>query len=309
MRRIALLALAAAVAAVLAVPAAQAKPWPTTISLPNGWLPEGIAIGKGHVFYAGSRANGAVYAGDLRTGQAISPTPLVPGVAGRVATGLKESHGMLFVSGANTGKAWVFDAKTGAQLREYQLVPAATSSFINDVVVTHDAAWFTDSRDDVLYRVALGKGHQPAAAATQLQLTGDFQLGAPNQFNLNGIEATPNGKTLLAIQSFNGKLYAIDARTGAAKLVDVGGANLTNGDGILLHGHTLYVVRNQNNEIAVLDMSHDFTSGKLVRTITDPAFDVPTTIAEHGNRLYAVNARFTTPPTPATTYTIVQVRR
>jgi len=302
MRRIALLALALAV---VLTPAALAKPFPKTISLPNAWLPEGIAT-KGNTFYAGSRANGAVYAGDLRTGQG---SILVPGVAGRVATGLKESHGMLFVSGAGTGKAWVFDAKTGAQLREYQLVAAGTSSFINDVIVTKDAAWFTDSRDDVLYRVALGKGHQPATTATQVQLTGDFQLGAAGQFNLNGIEAAKNGKTLLAIQSFNGKLYAIDAETGAAKLVDVGGADLTNGDGILLHGHTLYVVRNTNNQIAVLNLSHDFTSGKLVRTITDPGFDVPTTIAERGNRLYAVNARFSTPPTPSTTYTIVQVNR
>jgi sugar lactone lactonase YvrE len=301
MRRIALLALAAAL---LAVPAALAKPFPKTISLPNGWLPEGIATGKGNTFWAGSRANGAVSRGDLRTGLG---DPYIPGATGRVATGLKESHGLLFVSGANTGKAWVFDVKTKAQLREYQLAAPGTS-FINDVVVTHDAAWFTDSRDDVLYRVALGKGHEPAAAATQLQLTGDFQLVA-GQFNLNGIDATPNGKTLLAIQSVNGKLYAIDAATGAAKLVDVGGATLTNGDGILLHGHTLYVVRNQNNEIAVLRLSHDFTSGKLVRTITDPGFDVPTTIAEKGNRLYAVNARFSTPPTPDTPYTIVQVRR
>jgi sugar lactone lactonase YvrE len=304
MRRIALLALAATVLAVLAVPAAEAKPWPKTISLPNGWLPEGIAIGNGHTFYAGSRANGAVYRGDLRTGQG---SILVPGVTGRVATGLKESHGLLFVSGASTGKAWIFDAKTGAQVREYQLAAPGTS-FINDVVVTRDAAWFTDSRDDVLYKVPLGNGHEPAAAATPVQLSGDFQLVA-GQFNLNGIDATPNGRTLLAVQSVNGKLYAIDAETGAAKLIDLGGATVTNGDGILLQGKTLYVVRNQNNEIAVVKLSHDFTSGKIVRTITDAGFDVPTTVARHGNRLYAVNARFSTPPTPSTTYTVVQVRR
>ena len=34
---------------------------------------------------------------------------------------------------------------------------------------------------------------------------------------------------------------------------NVGGATVTNGDGILLHGNTLYVVRNRNNEIAVID--------------------------------------------------------
>jgi len=36
---------------------------------------------------------------------------------------------------------------------------------------------------------------------------------------------------------------------------------------------------------------------------------VPTTIDRHGSRLYAVNARFGTTPTPTTPYTVVQVRR
>ncbi len=50
-------------------------------------------------------------------------------------------------------------------------------------------------------------------------------------------------------------------------------------------------------------------TGTVTRTITDAAFDVPTTIARHGDRLYAVNARFGTPPGPSTTYSVVQVRK
>lgn len=300
MRRIVLLALLGG----LVVPAALAgASFPSVISLPNGWLPEGIAVGNGHTFYAGSRANGAVYRGDLRTGQG---SILVQGVAGRVATGLKFSGGKLFVSGASTGKGWVFDAKTGAQLREYQLATGPGATFVNDVVVTQDAAFFTDSNRSVLYRVALGPNGSLGDLQT-LNLTGDFQFVAG--FNLNGIDATPNGKWLVAVQSNTGKLYRIDPSTGAATLVDLGGATLTNGDGILLHGRTLYVVRNQNNLIAVVRLSPDLTKGTVARTITSPNFDVPTTIARFGSRLYAVNARFTTPPTPTTPYTVVQVRR
>jgi hypothetical protein len=48
-------------AGVLAVPVASAKgSFPSTIPLPNGWQPEGIAVGNGKTFYAGSRATGAV---------------------------------------------------------------------------------------------------------------------------------------------------------------------------------------------------------------------------------------------------------
>ena len=52
MRRILLLT---AALAIVAVPAAFAKAaFPDTIALPNGWQPEGIAIGNGTTFYVGS---------------------------------------------------------------------------------------------------------------------------------------------------------------------------------------------------------------------------------------------------------------
>jgi sugar lactone lactonase YvrE len=300
MRRIVLLALLGG----FVVPTALAgASFPSVISLPNGWLPEGIAVGNGHTFYAGSRADGAVYRGDLRTGKGDK---FIPGVAGRIATGLKFDRGKLFVSGASTGKAWVYDATTKAQLKEYQLAPVGAATFVNDVVVTEDAAFFTDSMRNVIYRVALGS-HGSLGDATTLTPTGDFQPASG--FNLNGIDATPNGKWLVAVQTNTGKLYRIDPATGVAKLIDLGGATVVNGDGILLHGRTLYVVRNQNNLIAVVGLSPDLTKGTVARTITNPNFDVPTTIARFGSRLYAVNARFTTPPTPSTTYTVVQVRR
>jgi outer membrane protein assembly factor BamB len=274
--------------------------FPTVISLPNAWLPEGIAT-KGHTFYAGSRANGAIYRGDLRTGQGAI---FIPGVDGRVATGLKADHGRLFVSGASTGKAFVFDLKTGALIKEYQLA-APGASFINDVVVTKKAAYFTDSSSSNIFKVALSGHGTPADTAQTIALSGGFQ-SMPG-FNLNGIEATKNGKTLIAVQTNTGFLYTIDPGSGAATKIDA--PAVVNGDGILLHGRTLYVVQNFNNHIAVVKLSHDLATGTLTRTITDPGFDIPTTVAAHGKRLYAVNARFSTPPTPATTYTIVQVKR
>ena len=54
-------------------------------------------------------------------------------------------------------------------------------------------------------------------------------------------------------------------------------------------------------------MYFSISSGEIVRTITQSNFDVPTTIAKRANQLYVVNARFTTPPTPSTSYNIVRV--
>jgi sugar lactone lactonase YvrE len=114
---------------------------------------------------------------------------------------------------------------------------------------------------------------------------------------------------LVAVQTNTGKLFRIDPDTGATRLIDLGGATVTNGDGLLLQGKTLYVVQNVDNRIAVVQLAPDLASGTVVGTISSPSFDVPTTLARFGDRLYAVNARFTTPPTPTTPYGIVQVRR
>ena len=56
-------------------------------------------------------------------------------------------------------------------------------------------------------------------------------------------------------------------------------------------------------------LDRDLDEGEITGHLTDSDFDVPTTIAEKGGFLWAVNARFTTPPTPDTEYDVVRVRR
>ena len=147
--------------AVLVASAALAKgSFPETIPLPNGFAPEGIAIGKGDTFYVGSIPTGAVYAGSLRTG---TGNVLVPGATGHAATGLEYDHGRLWVSGAGTGKAFVYSARTGATLNELQLATSAGPTFINDVVVTGRAAYFTDSNRPVIYKVSKSWTGSPGA--------------------------------------------------------------------------------------------------------------------------------------------------
>jgi sugar lactone lactonase YvrE len=278
--------------------------FPGEIALPNGWLPEGVVVGRGPVIYSGSRANGAIYAADLRTGQGAI---VVPGAAGRVSVGLDfdPRTNYIFAAGGGTGKGYVYDAGTGALVAEYTLTDPGT--FVNDVIVTRDAAYFTQSALAEYYRVPLGPGGQPGDAGdvATIPLSGDWQQ--VSGFNANGIEATPNGKSLIIVNSTTGALYNVNPLTGVARQIDLGGFSVTQGDGLLLSGRTLYVVRNRSNQIVVVKLAPDFRSGTVVDTHTQPNFDVPTTLAAFGKRIYAVNARFSTPPTPETTYNIVRV--
>jgi sugar lactone lactonase YvrE len=305
-------------ALVLALNIAATSRFPNIIPLPDGFFPEGIATGRGTTFYAGSLVDGAIYSGDLRTGKG---SILVEGETGQIAVGMKvdERSNYLFVAGG-FGEARVYDAGTGELVGEYDLNGLSfPSTFVNDVIVTRDAAYFTDSFRPVLYKLPLGPGGalpDPSDVET-LPLSGDFVF-VPGAFNSNGIAATPNGEWLIIVNSALGALYLVDPDTGEATQIDLGGATLPFGDGLLLDGKDLYVMQNQLNTISIVRLSPDLTSGTVTRTITDPAFRVPATIAEFGSSIYAVNARFDAAappfsgaplPDPPLDYEIVKVSK
>lgn len=275
-----------------------------TLDLPNGWQPEGIALGPGRTLLAGSIATGAVYEVSPRTG---AGGVLVPGQTGRVAVGLAwdERTDHLYVAGGPTGQVYVYDAADGSDLA---VLNATDQGFVNDQVITRRAVYFTDSLRPVLYRLPLGPGGKlpQDVELEELPLGGDFEI-VEGEFNANGIEAAFGGRSLLVVNSILGTLYAVDPSSGEATLIDLGGIDLFNGDGILLHGLTLYVVQNFLNQIAVVTLSPDLATGELTGILTHDGFDVPTTVARVGSWLYAVNARFSTPPTPETPYSIVRV--
>jgi sugar lactone lactonase YvrE len=309
LRTVVILAALGALTAVVAAgspasPAKKAKPFPEVIQLPNGFRPEGIEVGRGTTFYTGSVANGAIFRGDLRTGRG---TVIIAGATGLAATGIELGrHKRLWVAGAGTGTARVNDVRTGALLRTYQLgTPPAT--FINDVVVTAKAAYFTDSQQPVLYRIPIGP-HGALGNAQTIPLGGEY-AHVPGQLNLNGIDATRSGKALVAVQTFTGQLYRINPRTGFARLISLGGESVPNGDGILLDGRRLYVVQNRSNLVAVISLRPGLLSGSVLTRLSNPNFSVPTTIDDLGKRLYAVNARFGIPNPDVAAYQVVQLRK
>ena len=282
----------------IVVGSVAARSFPDVIPLPNGFQPEGIVIGEGNTAYAGSLANGDIYTVDLASG-AGSVTIHGPGT---MAVGLDFDRrtGYLFVAGGSNGDGRIYNTHTGDLVTAYDF----SGGFVNDVIVTPNAAYFTDSFIPVLYKVELSPSGIPAAAST-LPLSGDFV--SQDGFNTNGIVATPNGNGLIIVHSGRGELYFVDPQTGEASLIDLGGDNANSGDGLVLVGRTLFVVQNFFNQIAEFRLNHDYSAATLQQIITNDNFDIPTTADNQGARLYTVNARFTTPPGPDVEYDIIRV--
>ena len=298
-RRVALLLVVAVALLLSASPAAahgggkHASALPTKISLPVGFQPEGITAGRGNTFYVGSVANGAIYRGNLKTGLGAI---FIPGVAGRVAVGTDydKKHDRLWVAGGNTHEVRAYDGSSGTLLATYTF----PGGFLNDLVATKNAVYVTDSNVQQLGVVPLGTGGAlpPTGAAFVRPLTGDlvYQAG----FNLNGIAVAKSW--LIVVQSNTGFLFRVDRSTGVTRRIDLGPYLVSNGDGVEVKGKTIYVVRNQNNLVAVLKANNAFDSAQLKGEVFSLGnLDFPTTAVVKGKTIWVVNARFTN-PTPTT---------
>ncbi len=176
----------------------------------------------------------------------------------------------LFVSGADSKHIRVYDARTGAQLRDY--FAGDDAGFINDVIVTKRGAYFTDSNNAWLYFIPFGDEGE-LGELRRIPLGGDYVIDAG--FNANGIVAARGGKSLIVVKSNTGELFEVDAATGSPT-----GIELTGGDPETVVG--------------------------ITRPIHSDLFQVPTTIARSGGRNYVVNAKFGL-PNPGGSFEIVKV--
>ena len=303
--------LAVAPAPASAAPGSQA--FPETIDLPDGFFPEGIAIDGSHA-YVGSLNDGAIQQLDLRTGASVelagSPGP------NKISVGMDvDRWDRLWVAGGGGGffpgveaGFRVYDTRTGALIADVAL---PGTGFINDVIVTREAAWFTDSFVSALIRVPIGRGGA-IGSPESVALGGDWAPGP--SINANGIVATPNGKQLIVAQVVapeggTAAYYRVpadlEAGTVEAARIGLDGA-VAGADGLVLVGHTLYSVSGGVTEI---HLSPDLGQGRVLGTIAVPGAETPTTADVFGRRLYVVDARFSTFGDPSTTYQVTAIRR
>jgi sugar lactone lactonase YvrE len=230
--------------------------------------------------------------------------------AGRMAAGMtvNVAHDLLFVAGGFTGQAYIYDTRSGATVASYQF-GTPDSSLINDVALTKDGAWFTDSLQAQLYFVPVSRAGVPGLTFRTLALSGPAATLIGNgAVNLNGIQATANGKTLIVAHSANAQLDTVDPTTGAS--ATIAGVSVPNVDGIVLEAGRLWAVQNFSNQVSRIRLRPDLSSGVVEEVITSPLFQIPTTAARFGRRLAVVNAKFDTgiPPT-ATQFEVVVVDR
>ena len=291
---VALLAITALSAPTVAVAAV-----PDRIPLPDGSQPEGLSITRRGLFYTGSLADGTIYVGTLATHRV---RVLAKGEPGRSAVGVEARGRFLWVAGGETGKAWVF-RRSGALVSTYRFEPGG---FVNDVVVTRRAAYFTDSAEPYLYRVPIRADGRPAGRGKveARPLTGDLQY--ESGFNANGIDRVRGTSLFVVVQSNTGELFTV-LPSGHTREIDLAGKKVASGDGVLVIGRVVFVVQNFLNKVAEVRLSGNLASGQVVSRRGDPDFDVPTSIDVFQENLYLVNARFTTQPDPDTPYWIAPI--
>jgi hypothetical protein len=290
----------------LLAPQAAARPADRAIVLPGATGTEGVARLNGQIFFAGDLLTGDIYRGTINRGTAAK---FIDAPDGRFAAGMKadRSTGLLFVAGGPTGAGYVYDTRTGAPVSSYQFQTSPTPTFINDVALSKDGAWFTDSSQAMLYFVPVVDG-VPSSTFMTLTLSGPA-ADLSGAFNNNGIQAVKGGAMLVVAHSGNGALNLVDAATGAS--TTIAGVSVPNVDGILIKGsHEVFAAQNADNLVSVWKLKSDFLSGTLKMGITSPLFEFPTTIARFGSRLAVANAKFDTgfPPT-ATQFEVNVVRR
>lgn len=308
-RALAGVAVAAAALTAAASGGAGTHASPTTYTLPGPMLfPEGMGVDRHNgSFFVGAIGGGAVVRGNVARPAATVFSPA--GADGRTAAlGARPDHGRVYVGGT-AGKIWVYSESTGKLIA--RLDTGLPRAVINDFAFLPDGTAFaTDTTDPYLWRITDG--------GRRIQKWLSFK-GTPFVYvkglNADGIVTVNGGRTLVIDQLTTGKLFRVDVATKQVSEVmntAGGGFALTNADGMDIRGHSLYIARNANAQIAVVRLSADARTGNLTSTMRNSRFLFPTAVVAWRNRLLVLNAQLDklgTASKPKLPFTVVAVPR
>ena len=263
-----------------------ARPLPQTIE-----YPEGIAWDSASgVYYVASAADGAIVRVTMadNTATLVAPggRPGSPAAADfPIALGARlDEAGRLWVAGGVGGDVRVVDPRTGTTVKRLTR-QGGPPSLLNDLAFAGGSAYVTDSSRPVIWR-ASQTDQEIGDLEPWLEL--DALIPYADGPNLNGIVATADGSTLIAVQMNTGLLWRIDIATRTASQIDLRGALLRGGDGLVLDDHRLYATIQDTNEIVAIDLTNDFSSGLIAGRLRDDRFVAPATAFLENDRLYVV---------------------
>ncbi len=261
---------------------------------PVGSKFEGIGADERRgLFYVSEVTGGEIHRGSVQSAQTEEWLE-GDGTDGRfTARGITVDHeGNVYVAGGPNGigtgrpDLWVYD-KEGALLAALR-VPGTADAFLNDVAIGRDgAAYFTNSNDPQVFRVA--EGEDGWEATLWADATGTITRSAG--FNLGGIVLSADRSAFVVAQGNVGRMWRFDARTGVASEITTD-TDLVNADGLVRQGNRLTVVRNFSRMVATLRVSAD--GSRLVTLGQEPssADRVLTTAKTLRGRILYVDSKF-----------------
>ncbi|WP_433002195.1 SMP-30/gluconolactonase/LRE family protein [Kribbella sp. CA-294648] len=244
-------------------------------------------------FFTGSTQEGTLFVG--RPGRERMQVWLPGGADGRTTTSgiISDDQGRLYVGGGPTNRVWIYDIRSRRLLATVFGVPGG---FVNDITIAEDGtAYATDSLGHLIYRISEQDGDWSMHPWLDLAGTPVEHVAG---HNLNGIIAV-DGDKLIAVHSQSGKLYRFDRTSQEIHQVDLGGAFLYGGDGLVLHDGRLYVVRgglspqNPRPQVSVLRPAADWSAAE-VESVIYSDFLHPSTARVVRGRLMVVNSQYNT---------------
>ncbi|MFH8574588.1 hypothetical protein OHB11_01995 [Streptomyces zaomyceticus] len=275
---------------------AVARDLPDTyvVSRAPGVLPEGIAVTPDGTLYVSSDGTGALYRGHIGHPE-LRPFP---------ARGLEQRPSSLGVHTDRRGRVFsVGGASLTVHDRHGRLLATRTAgggplggSDLNDLVVTKDAVYVTDWANPVVYRAEI-RGGTPGPLEPWLDIRAAFPRFPPQYWLLNGIVANEAGTTLLVASNGTEAVWRIDTADKDVTRLDLGEQSF-GPDGMVLRGRTLYAVLNHGapHGVYIARLDAELRTGTVTHRLTGEPFDLPTTLARHGCRLYVVNSQLDEPP-------------